>query len=368
MEQPSAKIRRLANGNWDRVFTRLAWSELGQAMDKYPQHVRCPVHGSSGTDDGFRLFDTWRDNGAGICNTCGPKTNGISMLAWVKGLSFADTLSLLFDELDGPGAVVLPAARPNPVTVERDRRVQHAEDQKLANAIRKVWQASLAVDHRRAEPARLYFARRGLTIYNNPQVMRFHPALPYAENGEVLGRYPALVFRVVDAQGRSVTLHRIYLDDGGNKAPVAKPKKLMAYPRGVRTLSGGVIRLAPAGPTLGVAEGPETGLAIMQATGMPVWPAISASLMRKVEVADNDVSRVVAWLDKDANEAGRFAGVALCQRMWAQGVRAGAMVPPLDIDQGATSVDWLNVWNRLGRDGFPSEMVSDSYHFHGKAG
>jgi putative DNA primase/helicase len=56
----------------------------------------------------------------------------------------------------------------------------------------------------------------------------------------------------------------------------------MRYP-GDR-LIGGAIRLFASGPVLGVAEGTETALAVHQRTGMPVWSAVSANLLARLEL------------------------------------------------------------------------------------
>lgn len=350
-EQLSERIVRLAAGRWPAIFGRLAPVELGEAMHRAPRHVRCPVHGGV-HNDGFRLFRNYPETGGGICNTCGGHSNGISLLAWLKGMSYADTLRALLDELEGQGASLPPPPRKSGAELERERQARLEEDRALANRIRRVWRSALPLDDRRAEPARLYFARRGLRVYHKPRVLRLHPALEYSEDRKVVARFPALVFRVSDERNCSVTLHRIYLDHEGRKAPVVEPKKLMAYPSGFRTLTGGAIRLTAAGRTLGIAEGPETALAIIEATGMPVWSAIFTTLMRRVQLP-KQVSRVIAWMDKDANGAGRLAGQALCERMWSEGRRAGAVAPPLAVKPGSGSADWLDVWNRLGRAGFP---------------
>src|SRR5690606_22491402 len=52
-------------------------------------HVACPVHGGV---DGFRLFKDYEDKGGGICNSCGSKTNGFAMLAWVRGYEIKDAV------------------------------------------------------------------------------------------------------------------------------------------------------------------------------------------------------------------------------------------------------------------------------------
>ncbi|MBZ9574539.1 toprim domain-containing protein [Modicisalibacter sp. MOD 31.J] len=366
-EQPSDKILRLAAGRWEAIYSHLASVELGAAMEKAPRHVACPIHGSSGSNDGFRMFRDWRENGGGVCNTCGAFHDGIGLMAWLKGMTYKDTLKLLLEELEGEGGGAIPPPAPRrEADIERERKARAEEDRQSANRIRSVWQSSLPLDHPRAEPARLYFARRGLKPYLDPRVLRFHPGLHYLDGDKMLGTFPALVFRVSDGQGRSVTLHRIYLDCEGNKAPVPKVKKLMGYPRGARTLTGGAIRLAPAGRLLGIAEGPETALAIMEATGMPVWSAISTSLMRQVQLPDH-VEKVVVWLDKDANEAGRIAGQTLCERMWAEGRYTGAVLPGLPLAHGQSSVDWLDVWNRLGYAGYPQCYVDPASDYRRRA-
>lgn len=355
-EQPSQKVLRLAAGRWEAIYSHLASDELGEAMTRAPRHVKCPIHGSSGSNDGFRLYRDWRETGGGVCNTCGGHADGISLFAWLKGMDYADTLRLLLDELDGCNREIPPAHRRSAAEIERERQAQREEDRRSANRIRQVWQGAVSLNHGSAEAARLYFARRGLSVYHNPRVLRFHSLLPYSEGGEVLGEFPALVFRVCDGRGRSVTLHRIYLDQDGNKAPVSSPKKLMSYPKGIRALTGGAIRLTPAAKALGVAEGPETALAIMEATGMAVWSTVSTALMRQV-CLPKEVENLVVWLDKDANGAGRSAAQELCQRMWAQNIHVGAVMPRLPLEPGVSSVDWLDVWNRLGREGFPKHYT-----------
>src|SRR5699024_5375415 len=107
-------------------------------------------------------------------------------------------------------------------------------DRKAVASIRRAWNGSFALDQPMAEPARLYFARRGLSPWRDPRLVRFNPSMAYYDQDQekVTGYHPTLLFRVVDAFGRSVTLHRIYLDREGRKAAVVMPKKTMAYPEG----------------------------------------------------------------------------------------------------------------------------------------
>src|SRR5207245_1084455 len=105
----------------------------------------------------------------------------------------------------------------------------------------------------------------------------FHPGLGYYEGDgdgttKLVGSYPAIVMSVCDATGKPLPqLHRIYLDpSGAGKADVPEPKKLLGQGR------GGAIHLAEPTDTLALAEGPETGVAVLEATGTPTWSAIYA--------------------------------------------------------------------------------------------
>lgn len=356
MGQPSEKVLKLAHNRWKSIYEALA-PELDEAIraSASEHHVACPVHGGS---DGFRFFPDWKETGGAVCNSCGKRNNGIQLLIWLKGMSYTDTLKMLFDLLEDE-TVNVPQYAPSVHELAQARAKRKAQSIRAANAVRRVWDQSLPLTDRRAEPARLYFAGRGLALHSDADVVRFHPSLFYRDKkvGKVF--LPAIVFRVRDGQGRATTLHRIYIDKMGRKAGVSAPKRLMPYPKYWRTLSGGAIRLFPAGKELGIAEGPETALAIHQATGMPVWSTISADMMEVIHIPDS-VERLWVWQDKDESGRGDEAAQAACEIMWSQGREAGAWRPSLSYDPGQKSVDWLDVFNRQGTGGFPNpaELVT----------
>jgi hypothetical protein len=178
------------------------------------------------------------------------------------------------------------------------------------------------------------------------EVVRFHPALGYwqrndLDEAELVGRYPAMVALVTDADGMPVTVHRTYLTTNGRKAPVEETKKLMTY-AGDR-LVGGAVRLFPHGPALGVAEGIETALAVHHRTGMPVWSAVSASLLARLE-PPGETSLVVVWADRDRSGAGETAASSLRERLLRQGISVAVHLPPGPIPAGAKGIDWADVW------------------------
>jgi hypothetical protein len=150
-----------------------------------------------------------------------------------------------------------------------------------------------------------------------------------------------MVALVTDTDGAPVTVHRTYLTPNGCKAPVPAPKKLMGYPG--HRLVGGAIRLFSPGPVLGVAEGIETALAVHLSTGMPVWSAVSANLLERME-PPAQTSLVVVWADRDRSGTGEAAALSLRERLLERGIPVAVHLPPGTIPTGAKGVDWADVW------------------------
>ena len=100
----------------------------------------------------------------------------------------------------------------------------------------------------------------------------------------------------------------------------------------------------PTGDTLGIAEGPETTLAIRAATGVAVWATISASLMPSI-IIPQTIKNVQIWADLDRSGSGQAAAQKLARRLVGEGVEVRVMVPPGPIPDGVKSVDWLDILN-----------------------
>ena len=332
-------VRQFAAGRWTGILAAIA-PALAPALSHPGRHVPCPVHDGK---DGFRLFRDAEQTGGGICNTCGAFHDGFALLMWVNRWSFPEALRAVAHELGmtedrscEPRPVRTPSPRPN----ERDR-------ESAIEALNRVWQQALDPADRRAAPLQAYLAGRGLSgVKLDGEVVRFHPALGYWQsNGrnepELISRFPAMVALVTGADGAPVTVHRTYLTPDGRKALVPAPKKLMGY-TGNR-LVGGAIRLFAAGPTLGVAEGIETALAVHLRTGMPVWSALSAGLLAKLE-PPAETSLVVIWADRDRSGAGEEAAMTLRERLQRQGISVAIHLPPGPIPARAKGIDWADVW------------------------
>jgi hypothetical protein len=332
-------VRQVAAGRWTGILEAVA-PALEPALRRPGRHVPCPVHGGK---DGFRLFRDVEQTGEGICNTCGAFHDGFALLMWVNQWSFPEALRAVTRELgmahDRVGAVKrvgTPSPRP---------KVQDQES--VIEALNRVWQQALDPADPRAGPLRAYLANRGLSGAKlDGEVVRFHPALGYWQsNGrnepELVGRFPAMVALVRGTDGAPVTVHRTYLTPEGRKAPLPAPKKLMGYPG--NHLMGGAIRLFAPGPTLGIAEGIETALAVRMKTGMPVWSAISASLLARME-PPAETSLVVVWADRDRSGAGEAAALTLRERLLNREISVAVHLPPGPIPAGAKGIDWADVW------------------------
>ncbi len=352
-------VKAAATGRWDQILAALS-PALQPALEKPGRHFSCPVHGGK-DGDAFRVFRDVADSGGGVCNTCGAFSDGFKLLAWAHGQSFAEVLAAVATYLgfssnpaDAPKLVTRP---PPPLP----KATAKAEDPGIRDRLRSVYRGSIPLQHKDAEPARLYIRNRGLELI--PPMLRMHPSLYYRDpDGNRFGPYPTLISLVTDPQLRGVTLHRIYLTPDGRKAPVAKPKKLMSHPSEM-SMTGAAIRLFPHGPVLAVSEGIETAIAVTQATGIPCWPTITSSLMPGF-TPPSDVERVIVFADKDLptklypTGAGQETGKKLVLRLWEIGFKASLAIPPSAIPDDAKSVDWLDEFVRFGAEPFRAALAA----------
>ena len=111
--------------------------------------------------------------------------------------------------------------------------------------------------------------------------------------------------------------------DGSGKAPV-DPQKMMLGP-----CSGGAVRLGPINDRMMIAEGIETALSAMQATGEPAWAALSTSGLRALDLPDG-VRDVIVLPDSD--DAGEAAARDCALRWKREGRRVRIARPPREMD------------------------------------
>ena len=127
------------------------------------------------------------------------------------------------------------------------------------------------------------------------------------------------------APDKTITgIHRTFLrDDGKAKAPVSDAKLTLGLCR-----CGGV-RLAPAGNKIAISEGIETGLSVMQSTGLPTWAALSAGGIERLILPPLPLaSDVLIAADNDASGTGRNAAEKAAIRWLEEGRKVQIAIPP----------------------------------------
>lgn len=379
MKIDTVALKRSANNRWPAVLSSLGG--LRDAADAFgsTKHVDCPFparHTRSGGKKKFRLYGSRGSDYAGgaIC-TCGSWSDGIAVLMDINGWSFTRTCQEINEYLgdplgsgNGPKDQTPPRpCEPTPEELAEQAR-QDAErkrkDERLLTKLRETWDAGLPVTSPEAEPLRRYLASRGIppSVLGkvSPTEVRFHPNLVYlTKEFKVWGEFPALLSLLRDKDGNPRTLHRTYLSHDGGKAALPNDseemaKKLMPYPS-VWTVAGGAIQLFEPTAILSVTEGIETALAVRAATGTPVWPTYSASMLKNLDMDQiPDVALLLIWADKDRSGTGQNDAAALKQRAWEAGKRCQVLLPDAEIH--GKGVDWNDVLETEGLSGFPDEM------------
>ncbi|WP_377705347.1 toprim domain-containing protein [Pseudoduganella sp. UC29_71] len=320
-EQRFQAARASAYGRWTSLLCALGVDEKVLNRRNQP----CPIAACGGTDR-FQYTDKFGD-GNYICRACGAG-GGFKLLMGYFGWGAGTALRHVERSLG-----LLPASPQVPAAVKDARRLVHrilAETHAIV--------AGDEVDR--------YLRFRGLGMDGYPETLRIHPALGYYELDQGTGKarlvrhFPALVAVVQDQGGQVVSLLRTYLQDG-RKALGTQSRKLLCG-----GVNGAAIRLGEPDGELAVCEGVETGLAILQRTGQPVWAGICASNLERVWVPDQ-VTRLRIYGDNDAGAMfdGQAAAYGLARRYMkccrhGEGRQAEVFIPRV------AGADWANVSER----------------------
>lgn len=311
----TAPLRDRARGQWKGILPA-----LGIAPQYLTgKHGPCPICREG--KDRFR-FDNRDGYGTWICTRCG-SGDGAALVMAVQRLDFPSAAKLIEGQLGS-------------VPVDAPARLQDPERVRAAN--NRLWSGSRPVTP--GDPVGLYLARRvDLSVF--PACLRYSARTRYQDGleGEA-SWHPAMIARVVGADGRPVTLHRTYLTADGQKADVPRQKKLMA---GLDCLKGraAAVRLAPVGEELGVAEGIETALSAAALFGVPCWALISKGNLQQWE-PPAEVRTLHIFGDADENFVGQAAAYALAERLH-RGRKLDRITVRLPDREGE---DWNDQWQR----------------------
>jgi len=164
-----------------------------------------------------------------------------------------------------------------------------------------------------------YLASRGI-VCPLPGDLRFHPNLRHPSGAHA----PAMVSAIRNLDGDLTGLHRTWLqDDGAGKADLSPVKAMLGICR------SGAVRLAEASDELGISEGIESGLSVQQATGLPVWAALSTGGLTGLVIPTN-IRRVIILADGD--EPGEKAAQMAAARWCHEGREVRIARPPRGAD------------------------------------
>lgn len=203
--------------------------------------------------------------------------------------------------------------KPKRPPAHQARRVVAPPQQKhetLSDAGRALWKTTRSITP--DSPAGRYLLTRRCKLPPHGSHLRELPAHRHP-SGHV---GPALVALLTDFEtGEPRSLHMTWLGEGGKKADVQPPRRLLAG----HAKAGAVCRLWPdeyVSGGLGVAEGIETALSLAHGFE-PVWAAIDAGNLAALPVLPGIENLVIAC---DRDPAGEKAAQACAQRWAAAGV------------------------------------------------
>lgn len=207
----------------------------------------------------------------------------------------------------------------------RQREVQHKPRPKLVRAepekpnrnahyALRIWAEADALPGTLAE--RYLHHHRGIDLERVPglaHVLKFHPRCPWERE-----RLPCLITLMTDPLTAEATgIQRTALRPDGSKID-----RKMLGPAGIARL----IEDAEVTAGLGISEGAETALSIMQAGWKPVWACLSSSAVSAFPVLPG-IECLTVFADRDENGAGERAAHKCCTRWTVAGRTAVAIRP-----------------------------------------
>ena len=243
----------------------------------------CPFH-----NERTPSFTVRDDKGFFHCFGCGAHGDAIGWRMRRHGESFTDAVE------------ALNAGRRAISRTELRHRERHREEQDIRQRERRIetarglWYASRPIA---GTPAERYLRARGIQI-PLPRALRFHPELLHGAKCEGV-RLPGLVAGVQNAQGRIVAIHRIFLDPATCHGEAPRKTRRAPAKALLGSASGGAVRLTALAPRMGVCEGIETGLAVLQAlSGEALWSGIDATHMALIDWPET-VESLTVFADRD---------------------------------------------------------------------
>lgn len=267
-------------GKWAGIFDRFG-IDVGSG-----EHKPCPVCGGF---DRFR-FDDKEQRGTWFCNGCSPNSgDGWALFQNALGIDFKTAAEK-----------IAPLVSLIPVDGVRQEPKYNAE------VTRKLYLQSRPMQ--KNDLAYKYLCNRGLKDMDLPK-LRFSPKCYENETGK---EHPAMLGIFMSHKDEALTIHRTYLTPDGQKLGVRSPKKILT-PK--HPMPGGAVRLYDwsEGP-LAIAEGIETAIAVSIVRKIPVWAALTSTLLQSF-IPPEGVTSLEIYGDNDINFTGQKSANVLAHRV-----------------------------------------------------
>lgn len=306
-----------------RIANRIAPNDIARLLAERIEDVALTLkgekptyrHGSEiryGAHMSLSIVVRGNDRGAWFDHEAGVGGDALGLVAHLRMQGQGDAIDW------GRRYLGIGSGEPLPEVVQVAPLTQPApEPKKTLDFARIVWREAIPAAGTLVET---YLASRGL-ILPARKVLRFHPACRRDKD-----QLPAMIALMQDpATGEPVGIHRTFLRaDGQGKAP-GQAKMMLG--------GSGAIRLSPDSEVtagLGVAEGIETALSLIQAAGWsPVWATGSAGGIATFPTLPG-IEALTIFADGD--EAGVKAATACAERWRREGREVTVRAAPAGLD------------------------------------
>jgi len=279
------QIKQEAQGRWIGTL-----SSLGLSIRQDGKHGPCPLCGGK---DRFRLD---KDGSGYICNQCGAG-DSIKLVQSYFGIDFRGALKKI-SEIIG--------------MVDIDKIHKRSNAAVRENLI-KLWESSAPITESDLVCNYLRSRKINITSKSLPILSENLRFCPKCYESDTTKEMPALIARILHNSGKTLSVHRTYLDPEGGKAKIGSQKKIMPA---VGSLNGSAIRLLPPrNGLIGVAEGIETALACSQLHRIPTWSVINSTLMESFNPPEG-IKKIVIFGDNDKSFTGQKAAYVLANRLY----------------------------------------------------
>ncbi len=218
-----------------------------------------------------------------------------------------------------------------------------------SESFKRIWGEIESINTRPENAASRYLKQRGINSDVFPSTLGFIRELKYSEKGKT-SFHPALVGKITNSEGFLKGVMRTYITEDGYKASVDTPKKCLGEIKGCGVRLGNIV-----GPVVHITEGIETGLAIYAAINQPVIAALNAGNQKTLEF-ESCIKEVHMWPDKDLSLTGQRESELAAEAFMAKGLKVILHASNLDIPEGQSSIDWLDIKNELGDEHLLQEL------------